>query len=86
MIEIESIKTKMVSSLFANLPEECFVHENPLVFETNELQMYDQGMVLYETTLEKIDYSFKVIVHDYAVVYIGDKFLEILDRTRKTEH
>ena len=26
-----------------------------------------------------------MIVHDYGIVYLGDKFIQILDRTTKTE-
>ena len=47
--------------------------------------MFNQGMVLYECELENKDYDFKVIVHDYGIVYIGEKFVQILDRTTKTE-
>ena len=55
MISIDEIKVNQVSGLFRNLPEEYVTSENPFFFESNELQMYNQGMVLYETEIEKIN-------------------------------
>lgn len=46
--------------------------------------MYDQGMVLYETSVEKLNYECQVIVHDFALVYLGKKLIEVFDRTKKT--
>lgn len=49
--------------------------------------MYNQGIVVYETTLTKdINYNVKIIVHDFALVYIGDKLIEVLDRTKSAKH
>lgn len=45
--------------------------------------MYNQGIVVYETQLENDkDYHLKVVAHDYAVVYLGNKVIQTLDRTK----
>lgn len=45
--------------------------------------MYNQGMVRYETRLpDEGDIKLKIIVHDYAQVYLNGHFIAIFDRTR----
>ena len=49
--------------------------------------MFNQGIALYEAHIsKKRDYSLKVIVHDFAVVYLGKKLITTLDRTKQTEN
>lgn len=46
--------------------------------------MFNQGIVVYETKLQKEkDYSFDIVVHDFAVVFLGDKFIQAIDRSEK---
>lgn len=53
------------------------------MFETDQLQMYNQGIVVYETSLQNDrDYDLKVVVHDYAVVYLGNNVISTFDRTK----
>ena len=60
--------------------------EKPHVFESDELKMYSQGFVLYETNLEKGNYSFEIVVHDFAIVYVNGKFSRLLDRSVLKTH
>jgi hypothetical protein len=53
----------------------------PYLFESNELKMFNQGFVLYETTLAKKTHYITLTVHDYAIVYLDNKFLMNLDRS-----
>ena len=48
--------------------------------------MYNQGLVLYETKIENKTHLLKLIVHDFALVWLGDKFLTTLDRTKLKSH
>lgn len=49
--------------------------------------MFNQGLALYEAKiLNKRDYCLKVIVHDFALVYLGKALIEVFDRTKKTEN
>lgn len=50
--------------------------------------MFNQGIVLYETTLPNVDKNIyiKMVVHDFAVVYLGDTVIQVLDRTKLTNH
>lgn len=49
--------------------------------------MFNQGIVLYEATIAKPrDYALKVIVHDFALVYLGKKLIQTFDRTKLTEN
>jgi len=71
--------------MFENLPQ-AIIHpkiETPLVFESNELEMYNQGLVLYELTIKgPSEYAYKLIVHDVALVYVDGQFIQTLIRTR----
>lgn len=66
-------QTIVISSIFENLPR-AIIHpkiETPLVFESNELEMYNQGLVLYELAIKgPSEYVYKLIVHDIALVYV----------------
>lgn len=49
--------------------------------------MYNQGIMIYETQLpDEGDIKLKMIVHDYAQVYLNGHFITVLDRTRSREH
>lgn len=49
--------------------------------------MYNQGIVVYETKLNiNTDYLLNLVIHDYAVVYLGHKVVSVLDRTKAKEH
>lgn len=48
--------------------------------------MFNQGMVLYETTLNKNVHFLRIIVRDFAVVYLDGSSLGSLDRSSSTEH
>jgi hypothetical protein len=49
--------------------------------------MYNQGVVVYETKLNiNTDYSLKLVVHDFALLYLGHKLIAVLDRTKLKEH
>lgn len=46
--------------------------------------MYDQGFVVYETVLQKKNYSFTAVVHDYALVYLDNVHIAHLNRSAQT--
>lgn len=46
--------------------------------------MYNQGFVVYETTLTKRKYYFLGIVHDYAMVFLDGTFISSLDRSESS--
>lgn len=50
--------------------------------------MFNQGIVLYETELPGQDKNIyiKMVVHDFAIVYLGDAVIQVLDRTKYTNH
>jgi len=76
-----------VASLFANLPTAAFTKATShYLFESNELKMYNQGFVLYETELNLNVHYLKLVVRDFAVVYVDGQFLTSLDRSSSTEH
>ena len=50
--------------------------------------MFNQGMVLYETDLPKKekDIYVKMVIHDFAIVFLGSSIIQILDRTKYMNH
>ena len=52
-------------------------------FESSQLQMFNQGFVVYETKLTQRTYFFRAIAHDYAMVYVDGVFNTVLDRSVK---
>jgi hypothetical protein len=88
MITIPAFSPEKVAKLFDdNLPSEVVKGNRPFLFESNELRMFHQGIVVYETNLPRVeDVDVKMVVHDFAVVYIGDYVLTSVDRTKMTTH
>ena len=48
--------------------------------------MYNQGFVVYITTLNKNTYSFKMVVHDFAIVYLDNNMIGSFDRAVSVQH
>ena len=49
--------------------------------------MYNQGMVVYQTILtQKKTYQFSMTISDFAIVYLDDKFITTLDRSKAVTH
>lgn len=49
--------------------------------------MFNQGIVLYETEIPKAENVYvKMVVHDFALVFLGDQVIQVLDRTKQTNH
>ncbi len=48
--------------------------------------MYNQGFVVYETTLTKNTHNLKMVVHDFAVVYLDGQFIGSYDRAASVQH
>jgi hypothetical protein len=43
--------------------------------------MYNQGLLLYETTLpEARRYLFQLVIRDFAVIFVDDSFVSTLTR------
>lgn len=47
--------------------------------------MYNQGIVVYETILKKGNYYLKAEVHDFAVVYVDQKYIAYIDRSERVK-
>ena len=70
-----------------NLPEPALKAVNELiVFEDERLKMWNQGFIVYETSLAVGTYEIDITVHDFALVYLNGQFVEVLDRSEKTNH
>lgn len=50
--------------------------------------MFNQGIVLYQTNIPILskDIYIKTSVHDFALVFLGDKLIQVLDRTKSANH
>lgn len=48
--------------------------------------MYNQGFVLYETTLTKDVHQLTIAIRDFAVIYLNGNFLTNLDRAVASNH
>ena len=48
--------------------------------------MYNQGFVVYETTLSKNTHTLKMVVHDFAVAYLDGGFIGSFDRAASLQH
>lgn len=87
MITIDEIKMTKYANLLHNIPKEYVTSNTPLPFECNELKMFNQGIMLYETEIPKAENTYiKMVVHDFALVYLGDQIIQVLDRTKLTNH
>lgn len=86
-ISIPAFRPIQVATLFSNLPAPSFTKSaTAYLFESNELQMYNQGFVYYETILAKDVHYVTLIVRDFAVVALNGNFLTSLDRSISTKH
>jgi hypothetical protein len=47
--------------------------------------MYNQGFVVYETTVQKRKSIFDGVIHDYALVYLDNTLIATLDRSQSTK-
>lgn len=46
------------------------------------MQMYHQGIVVYETVLrEKRDYKLRILLHDFGMIYVDDEYVGNITRT-----
>lgn len=55
-------------------------------FESDELKMYNQGFVVYETKLVQRQHFFEATIRDFAVVLLDDNFVVSLDRSIRKQH
>lgn len=55
-------------------------------FESKDLKMYNQGIVVYEIQLPADSHEFTVSVHDYALIYIDGDFMASMDRQANKTH
>lgn len=87
VISIPAFRPLKIATLFGNLPAPAFTKSpSPYLFESNELQMYNQGFVYYETTLTKAVHYLTVVVHDFAVVAVNGNYFATLDRASSAKH
>jgi len=46
--------------------------------------MYEQGIAVYESELQAKTYNFKLVAHDFAVVYLDDRMVATYDRSQQS--
>ena len=87
-MEIPSFTPQPMGSLWENLPSPALSSINFLpLFESPELKMFNQGFVVYETSLnQKTTYKFRAEVHDYGLVFVDGYFVMTLDRSSQKVH
>ena len=74
-----------MADLFGNLPPPTITNSSETYyFESDQLQMYEQGIVVYLTELTNKTYKFTMVIHDFALVYLDDKLVGIYDRSIKS--
>jgi hypothetical protein len=86
-ISIPAFRPLKIATLFGNLPAPSFTKSStPYLFESNELQMYNQGFVYYETTLSKDTHYLTIAVRDFAIVAVNGLYFATLDRAVSAKH
>ena len=81
-MEIDAFTPSPVGSMLENLPVASVNSTTKLIpFESDELKMFDQGFVVYETRLTQRTYFFRAIIHDYGMIYLDGVFITVLDRS-----
>ena len=86
-ISIPAFKPFRIANMLSNLGEPIVKNSlKTILFETDELQMYDQGMAVYETDIPSGTHTFYMQVSDFALVYLDDNFIGSYDRSQKVEH
>ena len=87
VITIPAFKPNRVANLFSNLPEPIYTKSaSYYLFETDQLKMFNQGFVLYETTLNKNIHYLTIKVRDFALIYLDGTFINTLDRSVSTQY
>ena len=87
VISIPAFKPYKIAALFGNLPAPSATSvKTPLLFESNELQMFNQGMVVYKAAFPEGTYQLKLRVSDFAVVYINDESVTTYSRDESVSH
>ena len=80
-ISIPPFKVEAVGKALSNLGT-GIKGEKVEVFESEKLKMFNQGIVVYSTTVKKgVDY-FKLKVHDIAHIYLDDVFVQTFNRCK----
>ena len=81
-MKIDPFTPQEVATLLDNLPDPTVEMTTKLLpFESQELQMFNQGFVAYETKLTQGTYFFRATIHDYAMVYLDLAYLTTIDRS-----
>ena len=88
MISIDQLTLRPVASLKENLGLYNFITDEKFhPFESETLRMFNQGIVIYETTLApNKDYRVNITVNDFAILTIDGKLDRILNRTDLKHH
>ena len=43
--------------------------------------MFNQGIVVYSTSLPPGKFHYSIVIHDYALIYLDNELIEIIDRS-----
>lgn len=86
-LSIPAFKPFRIANMFSNLGEPVVKNSSKtILFETDELQMFDQGMAVYETDIPSGTHTFYMTISDFAVVFLDDSFVGTYDRSQKVDH
>lgn len=85
LISIPAITPYIYATLMDNLPSPIRI-TNLTHFESSQLKMYSQGIVVYEANITSGNHEFQVVVHDWAIVYIDGVVKETFDRQKSVNH
>ena len=80
VISISAFTPGPFASLLENLGNPI-VLSSPSYFESNDLKMYWQGIVVYETTLQSGTFTFDMIAHDHAILFVDGNAVGTYDRS-----
>jgi beta-galactosidase len=84
-ISVGSFTPTAYATLMDNLPEGIKL-SNYTHFESAELKMYNQGMIVYQADIPAGKHSFTLVVHDYAIVWVDGKLIDKFDRQVSKSH
>ena len=83
-MEINSFIPQVVGNLMENINwnEPKAVADEPLFYESDELRMYNLGIVIYKTKLPaKFSSIFMIRIHDLGYIKINNVLVKTIDRT-----
>ena len=79
LMKVSPFSVHPVAKLFNNLGE-GIKSSKPEVFESSALEMYNQGIVVYSTTIGKGSHTFTMVIRDFGLIYLDGNLIDGYDR------